>query len=52
MVRPTTTEQLRERMIGALTPACFASSGVFDCPLCGGGQNLHLTVYDNKPSIV
>jgi hypothetical protein len=45
-----TPAQLRTRMISALVPARFASDGVFDCPLCGGKGDLHLTVYDNKPS--
>jgi hypothetical protein len=31
-----TPAQLRDRMIGALVPARFASAGLFDCPLCGG----------------
>jgi hypothetical protein len=42
--------QLRDRMIGALGPAYFAGGGwLFDCPLCGNKQDLHLTVYD-KPA--
>jgi hypothetical protein len=47
-----TLSQLRDRMISALVPARFASSAVgtvFDCPLCGGKGDLHLTVYDDKP---
>lgn len=46
-----TPSQLRTRMIGTLVPARFASSAVgrvFDCLLCGGKGDLHLTVYDNK----
>jgi hypothetical protein len=46
------TSQLRDRMIDTLVPARFAASSVgrvFDCPLCGGKQDLHLTVYDDKP---
>jgi hypothetical protein len=34
-----------------LMPARFAFSnvgGVFDCPLCGGKGDLHLTVYDDN----
>jgi hypothetical protein len=37
-------------MIGALVPARFAFSNagrVFDCPLCGGKGDLHLTAADN-----
>jgi hypothetical protein len=48
-----TPAQLRTRMIGTLAPAYFAGSNVgrvFDCPLCGGAQDLHVAVYDNKPS--
>jgi hypothetical protein len=33
-------------MVSALVPARFASDGVFDCPLCGGKQDLHVAVYD------
>jgi hypothetical protein len=40
--------QLRTRMIDALVPAGFATSGTFNCPLCGGKQDLHLTVYDDN----
>jgi hypothetical protein len=46
-----TPAQLRTRMVGTLVPARFAFSNVgtvFDCPLCGGKADLHLTVYDNK----
>lgn len=43
------TSQLRDRMISALVPACFASDGLFDCPRCGGKGDFHLTVYDNQP---
>jgi hypothetical protein len=42
-----TLAQLRTRMIGTLAPACFTGSNVgrvFDCPLCGGKADLHLTV--------
>jgi hypothetical protein len=45
--------QLRDRMISTLVPARFAFSNVgtvFDCPLCGGKGDIHLTVYDGKPS--
>src|SRR5467141_1705003 len=45
------TSQLRDRMISTLVPASFAGSNVgrvFDCPLCGGKQDLHVAVYDNK----
>jgi hypothetical protein len=48
-----TPAQLRTRMISTLVPARFASSGVgrvFECPLCGGKQDLHVTVYDNPLS--
>jgi hypothetical protein len=45
-----TPAQLRTRMLGTLVPARFASSGVYDCPLCGGRQDLHVATYDNKPS--
>jgi hypothetical protein len=40
--------QLRDRMISALVPAGFATSGTFDCPLCGGEADLHLTIYDDN----
>jgi len=43
--------QLRDRMIDTLVRARFAFSNVgtvFDCPLCGGKGDLHLTVYDDK----
>jgi hypothetical protein len=46
-----TPAQLRTRMISALVPACFAGSNVgrvFDCPLCGGAQDLHVAVYDDN----
>jgi hypothetical protein len=43
-----TPAQLRVRMINTLVPAHFASSGVYDCPLCGGKQDLHVAVYDSK----
>jgi hypothetical protein len=44
-----TPAQLRTRMIDALAPAHFASSGLFDCPLCGGRADLYIAVYD-KPA--
>jgi hypothetical protein len=43
-----TPAQLRDRMISTLVPAHFASSGMFDCPVCGGKQDLHLTIYDDN----
>jgi hypothetical protein len=45
------TFQFRDRMISTLVPTCFAFSNVgrvFDCPLCGGEADLHLTVYDDN----
>jgi hypothetical protein len=46
-----TPAQLRDRMIGALGSAYFAGGGwLFDCPLCGGKQDLHVAVYDSKRS--
>jgi hypothetical protein len=44
----TATDSHRARMIGALGRAYFAGGGwLFDCPLCGGEQDLGLWVYDD-----
>jgi hypothetical protein len=52
MARSMSIDQRRTRMIGALTPACFAFSnvgGVFDCLACGAKGELHLTIYSDNP---
>jgi hypothetical protein len=38
---------LRTRLLNALTPSAFASAGTFDCPVCGGRQEVHVSVYAN-----
>jgi hypothetical protein len=42
-----TPAQLRDHMVGALGSAS-GGGWLFDCPLCGGKQDLHVAVYDNK----
>jgi hypothetical protein len=45
------TDQIRARVLNALKPAAFASSGVFDCPLWGGHQDLWVTIHaSDKPN--
>jgi hypothetical protein len=43
MARPETDQRL-QRAFGALKPSAFAGAGVFDCPLCGGRQDLYVSV--------
>jgi hypothetical protein len=39
------TDQRLQRALGALTPSAFASPRVFDCPLCGGRQDLYVSIH-------
>jgi hypothetical protein len=43
-------------LLSALTPSAFASAAsgrVFDCPVCGGRQGVHVSVYASEnPSYV
>jgi hypothetical protein len=49
MARLETDERL-QRALGALKPAAFGCVGLFDCPLCGGKQDLYVTVCIDNPN--
>jgi hypothetical protein len=44
MARLETDERLW-RALGALKPSAFAGTRVFDCPVCGGIQALHVSIH-------
>jgi len=39
------TDPRLQRALGALNPSAFAGPRVFDCPLCGGQQDLYVNIH-------
>jgi hypothetical protein len=50
MVPRLETDPRLQRALGTLKPSAFGCVGVFDCPVCGGSQDLYVTVHADNPN--